>query len=87
MSSSAGSFSTATCMSASSGMYFCTGSLGRISPSSIIIIAATPRIGFVDDIMMKIASRDIGSLASTSISPCALKCTTLPLRATAVTAP
>ena len=32
-------------------MYFDTGSFGRINPSSIIIIAATPRIGFVDDIM------------------------------------
>jgi hypothetical protein len=56
-------------------------------PSSIIIIAATPRIGFDEEAMRKMASFDIARSFSTSIRPWALKWTTLPRRATTVTAP
>ena len=48
---------------------------------------ATPVIGLDIEAMGKIVSRVIARFDSTSIRPCASKCVTWPLRATAVTAP
>jgi hypothetical protein len=64
-----------------------TGSVRRILPSSTSIITATPTTGFVIDMMRKMVSFCIGFFDSRSISPCASKCATRPLRATSVTAP
>ena len=69
MFSSIESLRTATCMSANSGMYFETGSSGRINPSSIIIIVATPRSGLVELIIMNNESSCIERSVSTSINP------------------
>jgi hypothetical protein len=70
-----------------SGMKRVTGSVRRTFPSSISIRIATPVTGFDIDAMRKIASLRIGVLCSRSMSPCASKCATRPLRETIVTAP
>ena len=80
-------FGTATIACLNSGMKRETGSLSRTLPSSIIIITATAVIGFDIEASRKIASFGIGLFASTSLRPCASKWTTLPRRATRVTAP
>ena len=85
--SSAGSRSTATCISANSGIHLLTGSLGLIDPSSISIIAATPSIGLVELIMMNSASSCMSLPSATFMSPWVSRCTILPRRATPVTAP
>ena len=50
-------------------------------------MTATPVTGLVIDAIRKMASFRIGVLLSASINPCGSKCTTLPFRATSVTAP
>jgi adenylyl- and sulfurtransferase ThiI len=77
----------ATLVSLNSGTNLDTGSVRRIFPSSTSIRIATPVIGLDIDAIGKMASRAIGRFDSRSITPCASKCVTWPLRATTVTAP
>ena len=54
-------------MSLNSGMYFSTGSDAFTRPSSITIMAATPRIGLVDEAMWNIASALYGFLVGNTL--------------------
>ena len=74
-------------MSANSGSHFEMGSRSWKCPSSYSIISATEAIGLVIDAMRKMVSCVIALPFSTSRRPCAEKLTTLPRRATRVTAP
>ena len=84
---SVGWFHSATLPLANSGMNFDTGSPRISCPCSMSIRTATAVIGLVIDAMRKSVPVCIGFFASRSIWPCASRCTTLPLRATSVTAP
>ena len=70
-----------------SGIQLEIGSSSRNRPSSNSIISAVETIGLVIDIRTKMVSFVIGTPFSLSRQPCASKWTTLPLRATRVTAP
>src|SRR5215467_8981719 len=70
-----------------SGKYLEIGSSRRNLPSSYSIITATLVIGLDMEQMRKMASLRMGLLASRSSEPCDLNQTTLPWRATRVTAP
>ena len=70
-----------------SGIQLEIGSSSRNRPSSNSIISAVETIGLVIDIRTKMESFVIGTPFSLSRQPCASKWTTLPLRATRVTAP
>ena len=67
--SSTGVASTATFISLNAGIHLDIGSVGRISPSSIIIIVATPNTGFVELIMIKTLSSVMALLLPTSARP------------------
>ena len=84
---SLGRFHTATLGLLYSGTNFETGSLNTSFPSSSSIRIETAVTGLVIDASRNSVSFDIAFFASTSAMPCASKCTTLPLRATSVTAP
>ena len=84
---SLGRFHIATFGFLNSGMNFETGSLNTSLPSSINISTATAVSGFVIEAMRNNVSVRIALPDSISVVPCASKCTTLPLRATSVTAP